>query len=80
MRVDTANRLFCDSAMPIEISGTSFRLQAVDADRIPNNFTLLFSKSGPGRHASVIWPHGTEIGGEFSIANLPQPHVSRPAL
>jgi hypothetical protein len=59
----------------IEISGTSFRLQAVDADCIPNNFTLLFSKSGPGRHASVIWRNGTEIGAEFSIANPLPPRV-----
>ena len=59
----------------IEISGTSFRLQAVDADRIPNNFTLLFSKSGPGRHASLISRNGTEIGAEFSIAQPPPPRV-----
>jgi hypothetical protein len=59
----------------IDISGTGFRLRAMDADRIPNNFTLLFSKRGPGRRASVIWRRGTEVGAEFSIANPPPPHA-----
>src|SRR5215469_7439997 len=59
----------------IDISGTGFRLRAMDTDRIPNDFTLLFSKRGPGRRASVIWRRGTEVGAEFSIANPPPPHA-----
>jgi hypothetical protein len=59
----------------IEISGTGFRLQTVEADHIPNNFNLLFSKRGPGRRASVIWRRGTEVGAEFSIASTSPPRV-----
>lgn len=59
----------------VDISGTGFRLQAVDADRIPNDFTLLFSKRGPGRHATVTWRSATEVAAEFSIASTPPPPV-----
>jgi hypothetical protein len=59
----------------VDISGTGVHLRVVDARIIPDKFILLFSKSGPGYHASVIWRRGTELGAEFFSGNPPPRHV-----
>jgi len=57
----------------VHLSGTGFRLKVADAQQIPDSFSLLFSKSGPGHRASVKWRRAREIGAEFSGANPPPP-------
>jgi hypothetical protein len=59
----------------IEVSRTGARLEVGNTQNIPNKFLLLFSKGDSGKHASVIWRRGTEVGVEFFSANPPQPHA-----
>jgi hypothetical protein len=50
----------------IEISRTGVRLEVAKPYNVPGDFLLLFSKGGPGHHASVVWRRGTQVGAEFS--------------
>jgi hypothetical protein len=50
----------------VEVSRTSVRLEAVNAHNIPDSFLLLFSRSGSGHQASVVWRRGSEVGAAFS--------------
>lgn len=59
----------------LDISGTVVRLQVVDAHSVPDDFILLFSKSGPRYRASVTWRRGTQVGAEFAGTNSPRPRA-----
>ncbi len=73
-RIRRAGSFATQQCRVLGISRKDVRLQVADGGNIPDNFILLFSNDDPGRHASVIWRRGTEIGAEFS-ATSPQPHV-----
>ena len=62
----------------VDISQSGVKLEVENADSLPDNFLLLFSKSDAGSHISVVWRHGTQIGAKF-IANPPPPRASLPA-
>ena len=49
----------------IDLSQTGMRLTVADAHTIRSGFILLWSKTGPGRHASIKWRRSTQIGAEF---------------
>lgn len=73
-RIRRAGSFATQQCRVLGISRKDVRLQVTDAGNIPDSFILLFSNDDPGRHASVIWRRGSEVGAEFS-ANSPQPHV-----
>jgi hypothetical protein len=50
----------------IEISRTGVRLEVANPYDVPNDFVLLFSKSGTGHRASAVWRRGNQVGAEFS--------------
>ncbi len=52
-----------------DLSQLGVRLAVVDAYKIPSRFILLFSKSSMGRHASIKWRRGTQIGAKFLPAD-----------
>ncbi len=62
----------------VDISRSGVKLEVENADSLPDNFLLLFSKSDAGNHISVVWRHGIQIGAKF-IANPPPPRASLPA-
>ncbi len=72
-RIRRAGSFATQQCRVLGISKKDVRLQPADGGSIPDNFILLFSNDDPGRHASVIWRRGTEVGAEFS-ATSPQPH------
>ncbi|MGI8524882.1 MAG: PilZ domain-containing protein [Pseudolabrys sp.] len=49
-----------------DISETGARIEAENADQLPDQFTLLLSKRGtPTRQCRVVWREANQIGVEF---------------
>jgi hypothetical protein len=74
-RIRRAGSFATQQCRVLEISRKEVRLRVVNAQNIPDNFILIFSKDDPGRHASVLWRRGTELGAEFLSANPVPPHA-----
>jgi hypothetical protein len=55
----------------VDLSQMGIRLAVVDAYKVPSRFILLFSKISMGRHASIKWRRGTQIGAKFLTADDP---------
>jgi hypothetical protein len=51
----------------LDVSRTGVRLEVANAYKIPDDFTLLLSKSGVGHHAKIVWRGGTQVGAEFFL-------------
>lgn len=49
----------------LDLSATGVRILLDGPDRIPNGFTLMASRSSPGRNARVKWQRGNTVGAEF---------------
>lgn len=48
-----------------DMSDTGVQITVLDAEPLPNEFTLLMSRNSAGRRARVKWRRGTKIGAEF---------------
>ena len=53
----------------VDLSRTGVRLTVMNADSLPNTFTLILSKNTTGRPARVKWRRGNEVGAEFFEAS-----------
>lgn len=48
-----------------DISDTGVQITVLDAEPLPNEFSLLMSRGGAGRRARVKWRRGSKVGAEF---------------
>ena len=48
-----------------DISDSGVQITVLDAEPLPNEFTLLMSKGGTGRRARVKWRRGSKVGAAF---------------
>lgn len=48
-----------------DVSDTGVQITVLDAQPLPNEFTLLMSRNATGRRARVKWRRGAKIGAEF---------------